>query len=90
MEGQNAIAFYVAMPVIFSIALLTGLVRRDRGFIFAGLVCLGGWGIAVLGQSGNVSAIVNWAEPLWIKIILGVLCSVVGGLIIRAFFRKTD
>lgn len=85
---MDSLMFYVAFPVIGLIFLLIGAARRDPPFIIGASICLGGWLMTVISQHGDVNAIVNWAGPIWVKLLIGIICSVIGGLILKASFSR--
>ncbi len=85
---MDSLMFSVALPIIAIIFLLVGIARGDAPMVFGPALVLGAWLMVILSKSGNVDSIVNFAEPLWVKIIIGVICSVIAGLILKAFFPR--
>ena len=88
MEGQEALMFYVAAPIIFFLFLIAGLVRGNRPMALSGVVCLGVWLLVVLGPMVDAGSLPEWSVPIWMKIVVGIVISVIAGAIVKLFFGR--
>jgi len=81
----------ILMPIAGIILLLVGATTRQFKFVTIGIACIGTT-ICYLGIQGRLNldfdSIFNTAWPLYVKIGVGVVTSVIAGILIKYFLNR--
>ena len=84
----HIVAFYILLPGACLFAFILGLLTQNLQLMGLSAAMFVAFGLTALMKSGDATAIVNWAAPVWIKIIIGVFVAVVAGAILRILFGR--
>lgn len=80
----------ILIPIFGIVAVIIGSRKKDAGWIAAGVGMIVIPILRYLIHSDEVRDISDFAMPLYLKIGIGILCSLIAGVIIRLLFRKWD